>query len=55
MVYLTPEELGWKPYVQTWMATFFKDYDLMPQLCRDHLWMLFEATVDIALEFVRTN
>ena len=25
MVYLTPEELGWEPYVKTWINTFFKD------------------------------
>ena len=24
MVYLTPEELGWRPYVKTWLQTFFK-------------------------------
>jgi dynein heavy chain len=24
MVYLTPEELGWRPYVKTWLNTFFK-------------------------------
>jgi dynein heavy chain len=25
MVYLTPEELGWRPYVKTWLNTFFKN------------------------------
>ena len=25
MVYLMAEELGWRPYVQTWLATTFKD------------------------------
>lgn len=52
MVYLTPEELGWRPYVQTWIQTFFKDYDLFPQNCRDHIMMLFDATIDIAIDFI---
>jgi dynein heavy chain len=30
MVYLTPEELGWRPYVRTWLDTFFNDEFLMP-------------------------
>ena len=24
MVYMTPEELGWRPYVKTWMSTFLR-------------------------------
>jgi dynein heavy chain len=30
MVYLTPEELGWRPFVRTWIDTFFTDPDVMP-------------------------
>jgi len=55
MVYLTTEELGWYPYVKTWVTTFFTDSELFPQACKDHLLMLFDATVDIALEYVRTH
>jgi len=55
MVYLTPEELGWKPFVKTWIYTFFKGYELMPDACKEHLWMLFEYTVDPALEFIRNT
>jgi dynein heavy chain len=31
MVYLTPEELGWRPYVQTWIKTYFDDEDLFSE------------------------
>lgn len=55
MVYLTPEELGWRPYVKTWLKTHFDDEELFPELCQDHLWMLFDATCDVGLEYIRTH
>lgn len=55
MVYLTPEELGWRPYVKTWVRTYFDDEELFSEFLQDHLLMLFEATVDIGLEFIRNN
>lgn len=55
MVYLTPEELGWRPYVKTWVATHFDDEELFSEFLQDHLYMLFDATVDIGLEFIRNN
>jgi len=55
MVYLTAEELGWRPYVRTWVATFFKDEELFSEVCKEHILMLFEATVDIAIEYVRSH
>lgn len=29
MVYLTPDNLGWLPYVQTWMETKFEGEDVL--------------------------
>jgi len=55
MVYLTPEELGWRPYVQTWLATFFTDEEIMTPKIKEFLMSTFEATVDPALEFIRAN
>lgn len=55
MVYLTPEELGWRPMVRTWIDTFFDDEFVMPPKLKDHLWVTFDATIDIALEFIRNN
>lgn len=53
MVYLTAEELGWEPYVRTWIETFFRGdrfYDatgmpIMGQDMKDHLWAIFKDTV----------
>jgi dynein heavy chain len=55
MVYLTPEELGWRPYVRHWLDTFFDDDDIMPPKVKEYLWSTFDATVDLALEFIRAN
>jgi dynein heavy chain len=55
MVYMTQEELGWKPYVQTWLTTFFRHNAALSDKLKDHLWMLFDTTVDIALDFIRNN
>ena len=53
MVYLTPEELGWRPYVRHWLATFFEDDEIMPPKVKEYLWSTFDATIDVALEFIR--
>lgn len=61
MVYLTPEELGWRPYVKTWMNTHFKDkfHDNDPNQpiidddLYEHMWATFNATIDIGLEYIR--
>jgi dynein heavy chain len=53
MVYLTQEELGWRPFVKTWMATTFKtDYPLDDEM---KLFMdeTFESTIDLGIEKVR--
>lgn len=55
MVYLTPEEIGWRPYVKTWIATFFTDDYIMSEKLKEFLWSTFEATIDPALEFIRQN
>jgi dynein heavy chain len=55
MVYLTPEELGWRPYVRNWLDTFFEDEYLMPPKVKEYLWSTFDATIDLALEFIRSN
>ena len=55
MVYMTAEDLGWKPYVKTWLKTFFKDDDVVSENLRDHLWVLFSATIEPGLEFIRQH
>ena len=56
MVYLTPEELGWRPYVRTWIDTYFDpDDDIVTPKMKEFMWSTFEATIDIGLEFIRQN
>ena len=54
MVYLTQEELGWEPYVKTWMETKLKD-DRLQQHHLDYIWEQFEGTINIGLERVRSH
>jgi dynein heavy chain len=52
MVYLTYEELGWRPFVRTWLYTFFDDETLSDNL-REFIYSNFDATIDIGLEKIR--
>eukprot|EP00899_Mesostigma_viride_P007437 jgi/Mesvir1/16695/Mv15092-RA.1 len=53
MVYVPPEEVGWRPFVKTWATTG------LPAECgaglRHHLVSLFEEYVDGTLAFMRRN
>ena len=55
MVYLMPEELGWRPYVQTWLATTFQDDFPLDQELKDHLWDQFDQTIDLGLDKIRSS
>jgi dynein heavy chain len=52
MVYMTYEELGWRPFVRTWLYTFFDDEILSDNL-REFIYSNFDATIDIGLEKIR--
>jgi dynein heavy chain len=41
MVYMTADELGWRPYVRTWVDTYFEDEEVMTDNLREHLWQNF--------------
>ena len=53
MVYLTPDELGWRPMVKTWIYTFFSDNEILSDELKEYLYQTFEASIDIALERIR--
>ncbi|XP_022090728.1 dynein heavy chain 6, axonemal-like isoform X2 [Acanthaster planci] len=50
MVYLDPVDLGWRPYVRTWLSKLPRD---IPESGKRHLHELFEKSVDKGLEFMR--
>jgi dynein heavy chain len=52
MVYLTYEELGWRPFVKTWLATFFSEEILSPML-KEYVFSCFDTTIDIGLSKIR--
>ena len=57
MVYLTQEELGWVPFVKTWLQVRFDTNDPrcpLTEANKDFLWEQFEGTVDIGLDKVRS-
>ena len=51
MVYLDPGDLGWRPYVQTWMQTQMPSK--ITSATKDYLLGLFDAFVDVGLKFIR--
>jgi dynein heavy chain len=58
MVYLTPEDLSWRPYVETWIATTFPEDDPNPVLdagLKTYLWETFDATVDEGIAKIRAQ
>lgn len=54
MVYMTPEELGWIPYVRSWLPRCFPDESVLLQEHKELLAALFEATIEPALEKIKT-
>jgi dynein heavy chain, axonemal len=55
MVYLTPEELGWRPFVKTWVYTFFEDDSILSDDLKEQLYSIFDATIDIGLDKIRDH
>ena len=52
MVYVPIEELGWRPFIETWLVTSLDD---VPQTVKDLIWGLFDTLVDPVLQWVRAN
>ena len=52
MVYLTYEELGWRPFLKTWVTTFFPE-DILSDALKDYVYSTFDQTIDVALEKIR--
>ena len=53
VVYMTPRDLGWRPFVQSWLPHGLPS-DMSAAL-KEHLMSLFEATVDPCLAWQRAN
>jgi dynein heavy chain len=55
MVYLTPDELGWRPFVKTWIYTFFEDDTLLSNDLKEYLYALFDTSIDMGLDKIREH
>ena len=53
VVFLTPADLGWRPFVTTWIDTTLPAG--MPPALKEHLRELFNATLDAGLAFRRAH
>lgn len=52
MVYTDPVELGWQPYVRTWLQRLPRD---LPDDAKQHLLKLFEYSTERGYDFWRTQ
>ena len=55
MVYLTADELGWRPYVRSWILRTFPDESVLENAMKEYLWDLFDQTVDIGIDKIRSG
>jgi len=53
MVYMTPEDLGWRPYVLSWIPRMYGDQTILSEDLQEKLYSLFDSTVDLAFEKIR--
>ena len=53
MVYIDPYELGWRPYMMTWIEAI--DENVLTHGLKDFLRDLFDAYVEDGLRFVRKH
>ena len=55
MVYMTQEDLSWRPFVKSWIETTFTDDIPLDEEMRTHLWETFDQTIDLGINKVREN
>ncbi len=55
MVYLTPSDLGWKPYLESWLREHFNGNEILGKAPKDYFINLLYETIDKALTFLRNN
>ena len=53
MVYMTPEDLGWLPYVQSWIPRKFEGDDILSPALKAYLLETFQMSIDAGIEKIR--
>jgi len=54
MVYLTAEQLGWTPFVDSWLERKFPDTSILTEDEKIHIRETFGATIDAGIEKIRS-
>ena len=55
MVYMTPEDLGWLPYVQSWIPRKFEGDDILSPELKAYLLETFQMSIDPGIEKIRSS
>lgn len=55
MVYMAGDTIGWRSYVQTWIAKIFVDESVLDEAMRESLLNLFDQAVDRGLGKIRSG
>jgi dynein heavy chain len=55
VVYMTSSDLGWRPFVRSWVPRLDKDTFVCPPMIQERLLQLFEAVTPKMLAFQRKN
>ena len=53
MVYMTPEDLGWLPFVQSWIPRFYPDESVLTEDLKQLLLDLFVQAANMGLDKIR--
>ncbi|PCI26907.1 hypothetical protein COB52_05575 [Candidatus Kaiserbacteria bacterium] len=52
---MTPEDLGWRPYVKSWIPRTFPEDDVLDEGLKTYLWETFEFAIDMGIEKIRES
>ena len=50
MVYMTPEDLSWRPYIKSRIQTYFSDEVILDEPLKEYLYELFDKTIVAGLD-----
>lgn len=55
MVYMTPEDLSWRPYIKSRIQRFYNDESILDQFLKDYLYETFDQTLDQGMERIENG